>query len=144
MAPLALSLILLAGTAGAQTETPEIPFADLPDVAVTIRDPASPTGRAILFEPAACQAAGAACAFLMVHEHAHVALGHDPRRPSRTHEREADAWAAARAPSGAVLAAWDRIRRGSTSNLYGSGAERAQALCRAAARAGNWIGPPCQ
>lgn len=115
----------------------------LPDVAITIRDPASPTGRSILIEPTLCAAAGSACAFLILHEHGHAALAHDPRVPSLRKEREADAYAAARAPSASVLAAWDLIRRGARTPRYGSVVDRARALCQAATQAENWIGPPC-
>lgn len=142
-------LALFSSLAHAQTPTPEIPNANFGDIAAVFPNPNSPTGAVIVYNPIICQQIGMACGFFRVHEHGHVALGHQFQ--SGIHptirERDADRFAAKYAHPQEIFVAWQLfINGGSSSNwhTYGTPQQRAHRLCLFAQQAGNWIGPsPC-
>jgi hypothetical protein len=141
---------ILLGSASAFTPTPEVPDLSLGDIAAVFPNPASPTGAVIVYNPTACQQMGtSACEFFRIHEHAHVALGHQFQAYAHPmiRERDADQMAAARATPDAVLAAWQLFMNGGSSSnwhTYGTPYQRANRLCHFAQAAGNWFGPnPC-
>lgn len=144
-----LALVFLSVPASAQTATPEVPDYNFGDIAAVFPDARTRTGAVIVYNPRICQQIGpGACEFFRVHEHCHVALGHQfigPRIHPMARERDADQCAARNAPPGAVLAAWRLFHAGGSSSnwhTYGTPYQRAVRLCQFARQAGNWSGPP--
>jgi len=125
-----LAGIFLTLPVTAKSPIEEIADASLPDIAAVHHEPGkSPV---ILYNPFLCKQAGPAlCEFYRYHEYGHIALRHHERTDisAQQKEREADRWAAQRAPIRSILAAWQFFSSGGGSTpVHGDGPTRAARL----------------
>ncbi len=140
-AAVAFSLCLATSTSAGADEVPEREVVGLPDAAM-VRMTAS--GPVILYNPALCEAAGAAREFFRAHELGHVQLGHleneimiHTTAGRRTAEYEADCYAARRSSPEAVKAMVQLVLRqapAARDAIYGTKQQRAARILACAAR----------
>lgn len=129
LSPLMTGLFLTLPVA-AKPPAEEMADPNLPDIAAVHYEP----GKApvILYNPRLCKHAGPAlCNFYRYHEYGHIVLRHHerPGMTAQQKEREADRWAAQRAPSHSIFAAWRFfLSGGGASPVHGDGPTRAARL----------------
>lgn len=108
----------------------EVAVPALPDIAMVQFLPGERP--VILYNPILCREAGPAlCEFYRFHEYAHIELRHHQRDDlsAQEKEREADRWAAQRAPLVSVQAAYRFfVAGGGSTPLHGSGSQRAERM----------------
>lgn len=125
-----LAGLLPASTAHTDPLIEEIADPGLPDIAAVHYEPG--TSPVILYNPFLCKQAGQAlCTFYRFHEYGHIALQHHKRKglSAKQKEREADRWAAQRAPMTSIVAAWHFFSSGGGSTpIHGDGPTRAARL----------------